>query len=570
MVADAAGQVTREAAYTAANALLFEEINGYDLRGNLTSTQTESEIRQYIVDDRDWTLGMQVYELDGATLKYAIAYTYDNVGNMLSQALTTSSFASTLPFVDVLDTVFDVALSQTQTIAYSYDAANRLVSETGAYEGGGGYSVAYSYDAAGNMTGKTVDTGSGPQAYSYFWSGENRILAVDAPGTANDWVGNSIMAGEGKEQHTWPVRRRTGATDNNLNILYDPDSNHVLRERAGTGNGAYRKDYVLDVVRDRVLGVVGSGSMSGGVAANTTYWYQNFRGDLRAMSDGAATDTRGYLPTGVAVAGSADAVDFPDVRYGFQGKEVQTTGLADFENRFYAAHQGRFGSRDPLRQHNSGYYLEGGETNYQKDQPDGSVYGDQLSDFGIGRGQQILGLDLTGLDFEIRVNGPHSCDSTIRWYIRKAGYIIKPVLDMAHSKGGCISQGKGDLRNDMLKAWERSDIKCESRKWILGNSKTGSGCGRQDSVNNIFVAKDMLTQSSCDWYEGYGAGRFVRVLFHEMMHVADPEGRGTGDDDHGVIRKCLEDCKSLLKIPKFSWRADSISAARRCRDYPNE
>ena len=44
---DAAGQVTREAAYSAANVLLFEEINGYDLRGNLTSTQTESEIRQY-------------------------------------------------------------------------------------------------------------------------------------------------------------------------------------------------------------------------------------------------------------------------------------------------------------------------------------------------------------------------------------------------------------------------------------------------------------------------------------------------------------------------------------------
>ena len=328
-----------------------------------------------------------------------IAYTYDNVGNMLSQALTTSSFASTLPFVDVLDTVFDVALSQTQTIAYSYDAANRLVSETGAYEGGGGYSVAYSYDAAGNMTGKTVDTGSGPQAYSYFWSGENRILAANAPGTANDWVGNSIMAGEGKEQHTWPVRRRTGATDNNLNILYDPDSNHVLRERAGTGMGAYRKDYVLDVVRDRVLGVVGGGNNSGGMAASTVYWYQNFRGDVRAVSDGTDTDTRSYLPTGVAVAGSADTVDFPDVRYGFQGKEVQTTGLADFENRFYAAHQGRFGSRDPLREE---------DLTYSYDQNSKNVNRAINSDFFLGQGNDVLGSDPTGLAY-IRKKGSLAC-----------------------------------------------------------------------------------------------------------------------------------------------------------------
>ena len=46
------------------------------------------------------------------------------------------------------------------------------------------------------------------------------LLAVNALGSANDWVGNSIMAGEGKEQHAWPVHRRTtDAAGNDVNLV---------------------------------------------------------------------------------------------------------------------------------------------------------------------------------------------------------------------------------------------------------------------------------------------------------------------------------------------------------------
>ena len=480
-----------------------------------------------------------------------IAYTYDNVGNMLSQALTTSSFASTLPFVDVLDTVFDVTLSQTQTIAYSYDAANRLVSETGAYEGGGGYSVAYSYDAAGNMTGKAVNTGSGPQTYSYLWSGENRILAANAPGTANDWVGNSIMAGEGKEQHTWPVRRRTGATDNNLNILYDPDSNHVLRERAGTGMGAYRKDYVLDVVRDRVLGVVGGGNNSGGMAASTTYWYQNFRGDVRAVSDGTDTDTRSYLPTGVAVAGSADAVDFPDVRYGFQGKEVQTTGLADFENRFYAAHQGRFGSLDPIRLFPAKFF-EGSASDAR------GLEFFRGTDFSIVRGANLVSVDATGLYYVRALFLPDSCPLVEFPRFKNAMAYIKNTLNTS-----CVG---GNLNTKMKTAYDKTTIGCRKMNGI---------CGKTLWSQEFVISPDSVLRQSedCNYNFGLQLGNatrseFLRVLvdkklrgiiFHEMIH----EARFTPlkfyfDLDHKIISRCTYQCRNSLGVPTFSAGDDTF------------
>ena len=579
---DAAGQVLREVAYRANGSVLFEEVNAYDPRGNLISTQTESEIRQYIVGNRDWTLGMQVYALDGVTLKYAIAYTYDNVGNMLSQTLTTAAFASTLPFVDVLDTVFDVALSQTQTISYSYDAANRLVSETGAYEGGGGYSVAYSYDAAGNMVRKTKTENGASAIYSYTWSGENRILAVDAPGTGDDWEGNSIMSGEGKEQHTWPLLRRTGATDNELNVVYDHDSNHIVREKAGGGRAGYGKGYILDVVRDRVLGTVGEGHNSGGIAASTVYFYQNFRGDVRAVSDGSQTDTRTYLPTGVATSSAGDPVNFPDVRYGFQGKEVQTTGLADFENRFYAAHQGRFGSRDPLSEvimtdsQTSGMKAARYLTDYSKAgslaamDPTGlyTLVTEDSTVLGIKVGDKVgcRVRNLLGSGFGVNVIA-YANVNTIH---EAMGTYIRRTINKAGGDGGCIwnRNTDGNLRNKLMRNYDAVSINCAEKTYCASVLQSSDGIARNPIKLNSAVIDSSTTGTDVCAQGANVSGasnnrrrRYVRAIFHELIHTANPSG--DTPTEHTIIDRCQYSCKSasLLDIPSFNLNDDLDSEA---------
>jgi YD repeat-containing protein len=96
-----------------------------------------------------------LYELTGESRTgshpYAIAFTYDNVGNRLSQTR---------------DGV---------TTGYQYNDRDQLTTETVA-----GASTTYAYDRAGRMVSKTDASGT----TTYGWLDNDRMVSVTGPGVA--------------------------------------------------------------------------------------------------------------------------------------------------------------------------------------------------------------------------------------------------------------------------------------------------------------------------------------------------------------------------------------------------
>ena len=148
-------------------------------------------------------------------------------------------------------------------------------------------------------------------------------------------------------------------------------------------------------------------------------------------------------------------MNFPDVRYGFQGKEVQTTGLADFENRFYAAHQGRFGSRDPLAILESSVIVDYNSTDTNNQSLDDNNY----FDYGIGSGMENLGSDSSGLKYDIRRRCKY-----IKKYIK--GSLDDKIKPLISKPGTCVVDEKG-FRKTMMKLYDgKLDVDCKELGYV--------------------------------------------------------------------------------------------------------
>jgi RHS repeat-associated protein len=231
---------------------------------------------------------------DAAVGNRTTSWSYDDVGNRLTE--TTNSVAGT------------------EMVTYSYDANDRLQSETGPAG-----TTTYDYDANGNLTQRTAPDGT----VTYSWSDDDRLVG------AND--------GSQSVSYTYDVDgiRQSQSVDGvTTDYLVDPNRDYaeVLAEADASGNALVRYTHADDLVaQDR-----------GGA---TAYYHSDALGSTRLLTDptGTATDSYVYEAFGETEAETGSTEN----DYRFTGEVLdQDLGLYYLRARYMDPSVGRFSSMD--------------------------------------------------------------------------------------------------------------------------------------------------------------------------------------------------------------------------------
>jgi RHS repeat-associated protein len=237
-----------------------------------------------------------LYRLTGETRTgshaYAITYTYDNVGNRLTQ---TRDGAST---------------------TYAYNTHDQLESETRATG-----TTQYGYDAAGRLISKTA--GAGQTVYA--WMDEDRMASATGPGLdvqySYDADGRKVKEVSGTSVTQYLIDRQL------------PYGQVVLET---DGGNQFMADYVFGLERI---------SQSRG---GESHWYAaDGQGSIRQLTDSNGTETDSYLYSafGETIATAGNTIN--DFRY--VGEEFDAnTGFYYNRARWMDPKLGRFLGVDPL------------------------------------------------------------------------------------------------------------------------------------------------------------------------------------------------------------------------------
>jgi RHS repeat-associated protein len=293
----------------------------YDIRNHLTDVETRSGSGA-LLQSFHYTLGpagnrLRVDEQDGAARLYAYdglyrliretvsgaasyqeEFTYDAVGNRLSQVKTVASGATT-------------------TLLYSYDERDRMLSAAG---------TTYSWDQNGQM-----QTRSGTDGATYTWSFDGRLTQVLE---ANGRVTTYAYDADGNRVRTeiTPANGPPNVTE----YLVDPSGalSQVVAEIDGSRNlTAY---YVRG---DDLLAVLRPGSIR--------FFHADGLGSIRALSDesGVLTDTYSFSAFGELLSHVGADVN----TYLFAGEPLDpNSGFYHLRARWMDPAAGRFASSDPM------------------------------------------------------------------------------------------------------------------------------------------------------------------------------------------------------------------------------
>jgi RHS repeat-associated protein len=227
---------------------------------------------------------------------HTIDFTYDNVGNRLSQIDSTKG-----------------------TTTYVYDDNDRLRSETLNSIDGSMLITSYDYDNNGNTIAKAV----GNQQTTYTWNDENRLVAVQ---TAN---GKAI----GYTYNTDGIR--VSSTVDGVTTQYLVDSNRDYAQML--------EEYVDGDLT--VSYVYGQDLISQERSSVTSFYLVDGLGSTTALTDasGNVTDTYAYNAFGEIGEQSGDT----DNSYRFAGEQFdEELGEYYLRQRYYDAEIGRFTRRD--------------------------------------------------------------------------------------------------------------------------------------------------------------------------------------------------------------------------------
>lgn len=268
-------------------------------------------------------------------------YTYDAVGNQTEVSL----------------------LQEPVTHRYQYDSTYRLTR----WERGINRFEQYAYDHVGNRQGLSDENGS--VIYSYDNANrllsETRQLAQGSMTTTYSWDNNgnllSRVAGSAATNFEWDALNRliqcTGATGVS-SYGYGPDGIRV-RETANTVSKR-----LLHSMED-IVGVYEAGTLTSYYAHGpgtdeplaqairtdgTSYLHQDGLGSVTALSapSGQMSGAVSY-----AAFGGSEAADGATSRYGYTGRELDLSGLMYYRARYYEPQTGLFISRDPIQGNNA-------------------------------------------------------------------------------------------------------------------------------------------------------------------------------------------------------------------------
>jgi RHS repeat-associated protein len=260
--------------------------NRIDRSGETSSTTTYT----YDASDRLTSVCFQASCPNGSDP--SVAWTYDKVGNRLSETRPSG------------------------TVTYTYNAADELTA-AGA--------TTYSYDANGNQLSDAANT------YTYDLS--NRMTAAsDSSGTTNysyDGDGNRLQASDG-----------TGVAGT-TNYLWDTNASGGIPQIAveRDGSGAVTRSYAY-----------GANRLAMNTGAGTFYYHYDLIGSVANLtaSLGSSEWTYEYDPFGATRVATKNDPNAPANSMQFAGEYVDTTGLYNLRARQYDPTIGRMLAVDPL------------------------------------------------------------------------------------------------------------------------------------------------------------------------------------------------------------------------------
>ena len=353
----------------------------YDSHGNrATMTYPNGKTVKYTYDDMNRLVSVK--GVDGETTKYSYdalgrriatdgakedtVYTYDEVGNLVSQT-TTGAYDLALEYA------YDLSGRMTQesrtengatlTSSYIYDALGQLTSFTRS----DGQSETYTYDPVGNMTAKTqngvstamkynagnqlIQSVTGNDTTKYTYDANGNLVRSENAGGARSYAYNALgllaklTREDGyTEAYTYNANRLLSSikTSEDLttaltwDILYgdgvviSTDQNGKTTnytyglERISALSGSTRTEYVYD----------GRGSVAAEVSYNNA-WY-TFGGGLARKN----VTAKSYTPFGEQIGEATSG-------FGYNGEYYNAaTGMIYLRARFYAPEMNRFGQKD--------------------------------------------------------------------------------------------------------------------------------------------------------------------------------------------------------------------------------
>ena len=356
----------------------------YDSHGNRASmTYPNGKTVKYTYDDMNRLIAVK--GVDGETTKYEYdalgrriatdgakedtVYTYDEVGNLVSQT-TTGAYDLALEYA------YDLSGRMTQesrtengatlTSSYIYDALGQL---TG-FSRSDGQSETYTYDPVGNMTAKTQNGVQTAMRYNaanqltqsvrdadkttYTYDANGNLVRSENAGGARSYAYNALNLLQSftredgyTETYTYNANRLLSgvATSDGLtssltwDILYgdgvviseskngEATSYTYGLERVSALTGSTRTEYVYD----------GRGSVAAEVSYNDS-WY-TLGGNLGKVT----VSSKSYTPFGEQLGEATSG-------FGYNGEYYNAaTGMIYLRARFYEPEMNRFSQKDTLR-----------------------------------------------------------------------------------------------------------------------------------------------------------------------------------------------------------------------------
>lgn len=287
---DQAGRIGSMLTLGAHGETILSERIQYDISGLPVSVVDGSGSRTYYAYD---SLDRLVREVRvGDVNPYSYSYTYDAVGNMLTRT----------------------DLRSGQTIDYTYDVGNRLLSAGG---------TAFQYDGNGNVTAKVSPVGT----TNYTWDSFNQLIGARAPDGSvvrfyYDPLGNRVARTD--SAGTTRYLQDAGASIPAVVLENGVRNVSYVRTPEGLLLGAVVDGQPLSLVFDRVGNLRTALGPGGGLLGTRSY---NAWGDTEADA--------GALPAAVAFG----------ARYGYHSDPQ--LGITQMGARWYDPSVGRMLSKDP-------------------------------------------------------------------------------------------------------------------------------------------------------------------------------------------------------------------------------
>lgn len=289
----------------------------YDRLNRLTNLVTQRATGQ-VIQSYAYTLGpagnrTRIDELDGT----ARAYTYDELYRLTGETVSGGlSYANTFTYDPVGNRLTQVkTVTSTTPINYAYDARDRLLTEN---------ATTYTWDDNGNLRTKSGEA-------TYFWDFENRLIRVEK--TDGITVTHTYDADGNRVQTRTTLSDGTTLVTDYLVDTSGPLS-QVVAETDGSGNlTAY---YVRG---DDLLAVVRSGS-------RTRFYHADGLGSIRRLTDEADNVTDSYTFSAFGELYGRTGTD--PQPYQFAGEPFDlNVGFAYHRARWYDGKVARFVRMDP-------------------------------------------------------------------------------------------------------------------------------------------------------------------------------------------------------------------------------